>query len=189
MTAEIDRFPRAVSLACHDLRTPLATIAGFAKTMVRAGRLPEREQQYTTMIDAAAGQLGAIVDQLALAARIADGRYEPVLDEVDTLELAGSPDDDRIGAAGSGATITTDVVLVRRSLGALAAAALRHGETGTVMWSVAGRELILSPVTETAAPVVDGSSAKDLGALLARIVLEHLGGTLALEGDSLRVRI
>ena len=27
------RFPRLVSLACHDLRTPLATIYGFARTL------------------------------------------------------------------------------------------------------------------------------------------------------------
>ena len=29
-------FPKLVSLACHDLRTPLATVYGFARTIARA---------------------------------------------------------------------------------------------------------------------------------------------------------
>ena len=36
-------FARLVSLAAHDLRTPLATIHGFAQTLVRMGGLDEVE--------------------------------------------------------------------------------------------------------------------------------------------------
>ena len=39
-------FPRLVTLACHDLRTPLATVNGFAKTLLRGGELDERTLRF-----------------------------------------------------------------------------------------------------------------------------------------------
>src|SRR3989442_9479033 len=83
-----DSFPRLVSLAAHDLRTPLATIHGFAQTLVRMGDLGEPKQRYLEMIDAASRQLAELLDELGLAARIEGGRYEPNLRAIDTLELA-----------------------------------------------------------------------------------------------------
>jgi signal transduction histidine kinase len=183
------RFTETVSLACHDLRTPLATIAGFAKTMIRAGELPEREERYAGMIDEAASQIGALLDLLGLAARIESGRYEPTLADADTLELAASAGDQRISAAGAGASIETDVEVVRRSLAALALAALRHGQVDAVAWAVEGRDLTLSPVLPAAAQVIVGSSPRDLGAIVAGMAIASLGGAVALEGESARVRL
>ena len=47
-------FPRLVSLACHDLRTPLATVSGFAKTLARGGTLEVdgRELRVSPITDA-----------------------------------------------------------------------------------------------------------------------------------------
>src|SRR5213592_5279145 len=81
-------FPRLVSLAAHDLRTPLATIHGFAQTLVRMGDLGQPKQRYAEMIDLAARQLAELLDELGLAARIEGGRYEPNLQPADTRELA-----------------------------------------------------------------------------------------------------
>ena len=72
-------FPRLVSLAAHDLRTPLATIHGFAQTLVRMGDLGQPKQRYLEMIDVASRQLAELLDELGLAARIEGGRYEPNL--------------------------------------------------------------------------------------------------------------
>jgi hypothetical protein len=44
-------------------------------------------------------------------------------------------------------------------------------------------------VTEAAAPVVTGAELKDLGSLVARLVVEELGGSLELAGETLRVRL
>ena len=44
-------FPRLVSLACHDLRTPLATVSGFAKTLTRSGSLEAPADRYVAMIE------------------------------------------------------------------------------------------------------------------------------------------
>jgi hypothetical protein len=74
-------------------------------------------------------------------------------------------------------------------LKALAVAAIRHGRVESVSWRVAGRLFELSPVTEAAAPVVTADDQKDLGALVARLVIEELGGGLELDGETLRVTL
>ncbi|MGZ4347786.1 MAG: histidine kinase dimerization/phospho-acceptor domain-containing protein, partial [Gaiellaceae bacterium] len=81
-------FPRLVSLAAHDLRTPLATIHGFAQTLVRMDDLGETKQRYLEMIDAAALQLAELLDELGIAARIEGDRYEPTRRPIDSRELA-----------------------------------------------------------------------------------------------------
>ena len=93
-----DDFSRLVSLACHDLRTPLATVQGFAKTMLRMDELDEEKRtRYLGLIDTSADELAALLDLLSLAARIEGGRYDPVVREVDSLSLAPE------GATGTGA--------------------------------------------------------------------------------------
>ena len=181
-------FARLVSLACHDLRTPLATVNGFAKTLQRTGQLAERESHFVDLIDAAAEQMTSLLDLLGLAARIESGRYEPPYSEADTLELASSADE-RIATEGSGETVETDVVAIRRSLVALARCASLHGGVPLVTWHVDGRELSLGPLTADAAAVVTGESPRDLGALVARLAIERLGGSIAVEGETLRVSI
>ena len=185
---EDTRFPRLVSLACHDLRTPLATIYGFARTLTRMEQQDERTGRYLAMIEEASQQMTELLDDLGAAARIEAGRWEPVLREVDTVELARA-DDERIAVEGEGEAIETDADAVRAALRSLALAALRHGPVGQVSWSVAGRELSLSPVTEAAAVIVTGEEVRDLGSLVARLVIIALGGSLELSGERLHVRL
>jgi signal transduction histidine kinase len=183
-----DTFPRVVSLACHDLRTPLATIFGFARTLNRMDMPDERTTRFLGMIEEAATQMTGLLDELGAAARIEDGRWEPSLREVDTLELAAA-DDPRVVVEGSGETIETEADAVRRALHALALAAARFGPAERVTWRVQGRALELSPVTADAAPVVTGETIRDLGSLVGCAVIEALGGSVALDGETLRVRL
>src|SRR3954471_8416345 len=88
MAAADSSFPRLVSLAAHDLRTPLATIHGFAQTIIRMDDLGEPRQRYMEMIDAASRQLAELLDELGTAARIESGRYDPSLQPTDTYALA-----------------------------------------------------------------------------------------------------
>ena len=120
------RFPRLVSLACHDLRTPLATIYGFARTLNRMEEHDERTGRFLGMIEEAAEQMTELLDELGAVARIEAGRWDPGLGEADTLELART-DDSRVAVAGEGETIETDAEAVAHSLRSLALAALRHG--------------------------------------------------------------
>jgi len=186
---DTDRFPRLVSLACHDLRTPLATIYGFARTLTRGEGLDDRTARFLGMIEEASEQMTEMLDDVGTAAQIAGGRWEPVLRAVDTLELARS-DDERIEVSGEGAMIETEAVTVARGLEALAIAAVRYGPAERVTWRVSGRLLELSPVTAEAGPVVVADEVRDLGSLVARLVIEQLGGSLELRSDAtLRVTL
>src|SRR5258707_15399717 len=88
MAAAASSSSRLFPFAAQDRRTPLATIHGFAQTLVRMGDLGEPNQRYMEMIDAASRQLGELLDELGLAARIEGGHYDPNLQPVDTLDVA-----------------------------------------------------------------------------------------------------
>jgi signal transduction histidine kinase len=178
-------FSRLVSLACHDLRTPLATVQGFAKTLLRQDGLGDPATRYLGIIDQASDELVGLLDQVSLAARIEGGRYEPVLREIDSLVLARAAVP---GATGEGAAVQVDVEAVERALAALARAASRHGGV-EVELAVAGRELSFEPVTAEAAPIVLGEDLKDLGAAVAVRLVGALGGQVALDGRRLVVTL
>jgi signal transduction histidine kinase len=186
-------FPRLVSLAAHDLRTPLATIHGFAQTLVRMGDLDETRQRYVEMIDTASRQLAELLDELGLAARISGGSYEPNLQPVDTLELArGAAEElgeERVRVDGSGGTVQVDVDATRRGIAALVQAALRHGGFDEVQCQAAGPALTIRPVTAASGPVLLGEDLRDLGAAVAVLLVEALGGSVALDMDAVVVRL
>ncbi|HUH14970.1 MAG TPA: histidine kinase dimerization/phospho-acceptor domain-containing protein [Gaiellaceae bacterium] len=176
-------FARLVSLACHDLRTPLATVQGFAKTLLRIEELePEKQARYLELIDTAADELVELLDLLSLAARIEAGRYEPVVREADSLALAPA------GASGVGVIVLVDPEPVQQALAALALAAARHGGVEVTV-SVDGPEVAIQPVVAGAAAVVLGEEQKDLGAAVAVQLLRALGGEVTLEGERLLVRL
>jgi signal transduction histidine kinase len=185
-------FPRLVSLACHDLRTPLATVHGFARTLAR-GRLEPPADRYVEMIDAASGQIAELLDELSLAARIESGRYEPEAREADTLELARAAaarlGEERVRVTGSGMRLATDAEALERGLAALVRSALRHGGLDEVALEVDGPQIRLSPVTAASAPVVLGEDLRDLGAAVAARLVRRLGGALAVAGEMLTIRL
>jgi signal transduction histidine kinase len=187
------QFARLVSLACHDIRTPLATVHGFAKTLLRIDELGDPADRYVEMIDAASEQIAELLEELGLAARIADGRYEPTLQDLDTLELARAAaerlGEERVRVSGEGGTVRVDADAVERGITALVRAALRHGGLDEVDVRVAGPDLEIAPITDASAQVVTGQDLRDLGAAVAVRLLDALGGSAALEGQTLRVRL
>jgi signal transduction histidine kinase len=186
-------FARLVSLACHDLRTPLATVHGFATTLVRGGGLEPPADRYVEMIDAASGQLAELIDELSLASRIESGRYDPTLREADTLELAQAAaarlGEDRVHVTGAGTALGTDSAAVERGLAALFQSALRHGGLDNVEVEVDGEEIRLSRVTPASAPVVLGEDLRDLGAAVAVRLVRQLGGSVAVNGETVEIRL
>jgi signal transduction histidine kinase len=187
------QFARLVVLACHDLRTPLATVHGFAQTLARVERGDETTARYLEMITAASGELAELIDELSVAARIEAGRYDPPLREADTLELARAAaarlGEERVHVDGEGTTLELDVEATDRALAALARCALRHGGLERVELMVRGAELELAPVTPASAPVLVGEDLRDLGAAVAVQVLEARGGGASVDGEMLRIRL
>jgi signal transduction histidine kinase len=184
-----DSFARLVSLACHDLRTPLATVSGFAHTLERLD-VEAPGDRYVEMILAGSEQMADLLEDLALVARIESGRYEPQLMSADTRELADdavSRLGERARASGSGSSVDVDLERTARALAALALCAARHGGVETVDVRAEGGVVAIEPVTEGAEPVIMGEELKDLGAAVARRFFAAVGGDLRLEGGTLRV--
>jgi len=188
-----DTFARLVSLACHDLRTPLATVYGFARTLTKGEGLDEPEAGYAKMIEAASSQIRELLDELGLAARIEAGRYQPRLAETDTAALARAAAErlgsERVAVSGPGGTVRVDVEATERAVSALVQSALRHGGLDEVTVVAEGPVLRISPVTAASGPVVLGEELRDLGAAVAAKLVETLGGSLALEDETLTIRL
>jgi signal transduction histidine kinase len=184
-------FPKLVSLAAHDLRTPLATVSGFAKTLIRTEELEDPASRYVEMIEAASAQMAELLDELGLAARIEAGRYQPSLRDADTLDLARAAaaalGEERVRLDGQGGTVRVDYEATERAVTALAQCALRHGGLEAVDVVANGSELKIVPITPASAPVVLGEDLRDLGAAVAVLLIRTLGGSVELDGQTLRV--
>lgn len=186
------RFAELVSVACHDILTPLATVYGFARTLEQLS-LEAPAPRYVEMIGAASAQIDELVDQLRLVARIEAGKYEPVLAERDSLELAHEAaallEEGRVNVSGQGALVRVDPEPTARALSQLARATARFGGFESVDLQVDGAELVLSPLSRTAQPVVLGEEARELAAPAAALLIEALGGTLEVGEDRLVIRL
>ena len=186
-------FARLVSLACHDVRTPLATVHGFTTTLARTTELAPPADRYVEMIDAASRQIAELLDELSLAARIEAGRYDPILREAETLALAHAAaerlGEERVNISGEGAPVETDIDAVDRGVSALIQATLRHGGLDEVDVLVRGKEIDVSGVTDSSARVVLGQDLRDLGAAVAVRVIEALGGAVSVSGQTLTIRL
>jgi signal transduction histidine kinase len=191
MTSE-KRFPELVSIACHDLRTPLATVYGFSRTLGRL-ELEAPASRYVEMIDAASDQLGELLDQLSLVTRIESGRYEPALADVDALalarEAAAELGEDRVLVSGEGSAVRVEPKPTRRALVQLARAAARHGGHDSVALVVSGTDLEISPLSRSAVPVVLGEELRELGAAAAGVLIRALGGSLEAKDERLLIRL
>lgn len=179
-----------VSVACHDILTPLATVYGFARTLERQ-ELEEPAGRYVEMIGAASAQIDELVDQLRLVARIELGRYDPALVDTDSLELARAAaarlEEGRLEVTGEGAPVRVDPEPTERALAQLARAAARFGGHESVTLAVSGAVLTLSPLSDSAVPVVLGEEARELAAPAAAVLVRALGGSLEARDEKLLV--
>jgi signal transduction histidine kinase len=192
MSDQDTSFARLVSLACHDLRTPLATVMGFAKTMVRMEGVEEKLARYLGMIDAAGGQLAELLEVLALVARIEGGRWEPVVGEVDSLELARAavgPLGDAVEVTGNGERLAVPRDETSRAIEALTRCALRHGGLQHVDLRVDGAAIAIAPVTPKTAAICLGRDLRDFPAAVAVRVVAALGGVTGERDGTLVVEL
>ena len=185
-------FARLVSLACHELRTPLATVDGFAITLARSPGADGQTARYVELIKAASEQLTELLDDLALAARIEGGRYDPPLRDADTLDLARAAAarvGDGVVASGAGTRVVVDPDAAARALSGLARCALRHGPLDRVELAAAGAELTLAPVPPPVYPIILGDDLRDFGAAVGVRALEALGASVVPAAERLVIRL
>lgn len=67
MAAEHDPFPLALSLAVHELRTPLSVALGYVRMLMReqAGPFSEKQKRMLEEVERACGRLGALVEEIS----------------------------------------------------------------------------------------------------------------------------
>lgn len=185
-------FAQLVSLACHDLRTPLATASGFARTLERLDQLEHPADRYVEMIGAATDQLSELLDLLSAAARIEADRFEPRLRPTSTRELADAAaariEDGRASVEGDGVEVRADPEWGPTSLSALAEAARRHGGLEQITISAAGPTIAIAPIVEDAGAIALGDDLRDFAAAVGARVLQTGGAVVELDGEALCVR-
>lgn len=185
-------FAHLVSLACHDLRTPLATASGFAHTLERLDTLAAPADRYIGMIGAASDQMAQLLDLLGAAARIESGRFEPQIRNSDSRELVDAAVQklgEEAEVDGEGAAVTVDSQWAQTALAALGECVRRHGALKRVTYTVDGRVIAIGPVREGVGQIVLGEDLKDFPAAVAVRVLQVVGAELELDGERLLVRL
>jgi signal transduction histidine kinase len=186
-------FAQLVSLACHDLRTPLATASGFAHTLQRLNTLENPAARYVGMIGAASDQIADLLDLLSVVARIEAGRFEALRRDADSRELVDAAvrrlGEGKAAAEGSGAPVVADPSWVETALAALGECIRRHGALEQIVYAVDGPEIAIGPVREGVGAVALGADLKDFPAAVASRVLSAMDAEVALDGERLVVRL
>ncbi len=189
--AEQPTFAQLVSLACHDLRTPLATASGFTHTLLRLDSLEAPADRYVGMIGTASDQMTELLDLLGAIARIEGGRFEPRLRAVNTRELADDAahriDDGRAAVEGEGSEVRADAEWAAVSLSALAEAARRHGGLDGITLTADGAVVTITPIVGDAGAIAVGEDLRDFPAAVGARVLQATGVRVELDGEALRL--
>lgn len=75
MASDLDRFPRALSLAVHELRTPITVASGYLRMLLReqAGPLTDKQRQMMEEIDRSCGRIGTLISEMSELGKLEAG--------------------------------------------------------------------------------------------------------------------
>jgi signal transduction histidine kinase len=191
------RFPAQVAVACHDLRTPLATVYGFARTLERLGGLDDRQMRYLGMVVAGAQELTRLIDDLSTLTRLERGTQPIERGRVDLTELIDVVATEAAERHAPGRTIyapnqgrgfaDTDHRLAVAALSGLVDGALRLDPHADHLELTAdGSSVLLGPLSEDALRLY-GQADRDLRLTAARCTLQVLAAEVVIEPRHLRV--
>ncbi len=99
-----------VATASHELRTPMTSISGAARTLLRHGEQlpPQRHRDFLEMIVGESDRLARIVDQILVASRIEAGKIDVSFERCDATGIARSVVDSAKHRAPSGIELHLD---------------------------------------------------------------------------------
>lgn len=196
LDAYVQREKSLVSLASHELRTPVAVIAGALDVLEQRNTLGGADRGTVARIRRAADEMRADVEALLKLARRAD--EEEQVEEVDLAAALGElldqlesavPDQHarlQVHGAGPAPTVSADPALVRMLLRNLLQNALRH-TAGAVRIELGARSLSIADEGEgLPAHVKARLGSRDdrqvpedgLGLFIVRLICERLGWLL-----------
>lgn len=147
MTAEGIPFPRVMSLAVHELRTPVTVVTGYLRMVLReqAGPITEKQRKMLEEADKSCGRIGALVSEMSELGKLESNEISIARANFDLsaliVELAssmheGHDRDVRLDVRGTNqpVMVTGDRARLSAAIGALMHAALRErGEPGVIV--------------------------------------------------------
>lgn len=147
MNSEHGLFPRAMSLAVHELRTPVTVVTGYLRMVLReqAGPITDKQRKMLEEADKSCVRIGALVSEMSDLEKLES--QEATLGRADfdlsalIVELAGGLHEghDRdihldVRGPNQPVMVTGDRVRLATALGALMHAALRErGDPGVIV--------------------------------------------------------
>jgi hypothetical protein len=188
-----DDFPARVSSACHDLRTPLASAFGFARTLERLGALEGEQARYLSLVVESTAELGRLIDCLALVARVEGDRLvldaRPVESRELVAEAVALAPADRVEGVGEGRAIDVDRLRAASALAWLSEAVVRlvPGEGTARLEARPDGSFAVGPVSDVMGDRLAVGEG-DLRALAALVVARAHRGSICREDDRLVVR-
>lgn len=130
---------QAIRVAAHELKAPLAAISGFVMTLRQMNPEPEQREEWLGIIAAQSDRLHAIIDDLLIYSRLADGEGEHLeLRPVDVLPLAQRAcsvfEDPRIKVqVPAGLQVVADEAALERAVVNLLSNAVKYAPTGEIL--------------------------------------------------------
>ena len=90
MTVEHNLIPRAMSLAVHELRTPVTVVSGYLRMLLReqAGPLTEKQKKMLEEAERSCSRLGALVSEMSEFGKLVGGDVRFARHEFDLAALA-----------------------------------------------------------------------------------------------------
>jgi signal transduction histidine kinase len=145
MASDRDLFPRALSLAVHELRTPITVASGYLRMLLReqAGPITDKQRKMLEEADKSCARIGALIAEMSELGRLEDGhltlRQVPFDLGALVVEVASSMQEGkdrgvRLETHVPGPVMVTgDRTRLATAIGALIYAALRErGEPGVI---------------------------------------------------------
>jgi len=177
-------FPLLVREACHDLRTPLATAYGFARTLERIGGLDDQQQRYLRFIVASCEEQTRLIDAVATLARRSCGTLASKPEPISLGQAASDAAADveqRLGdgrcvallSSDDAALVLADEEHAASALATLAEAALRLDPSlREVGMERRGTTLHLGPVSQEAIDQLAAADGRDVRVVAAHALLQ-----------------
>ncbi|MCW2972649.1 MAG: uncharacterized protein JWN72_922 [Thermoleophilia bacterium] len=187
----------SIGPACHELRSPLAVVYGFARMLETGAEQDPTTAKYVAQIVRGAERLDALLDDLGKLGRIASGRLNPQLESVELRAIVNgiaekSENEGRLRVdAGSDVHVKADPAWLAEALQAIVdGLVFEEGIDIQVSWRHEQHEVHLQLVPNSSFPMVDVEPEKSgLGIALARVRVIAMGGSFDGTGDRITLTL